>query len=118
MATFIFDLDGTIVTHGTNDLLPGADALLTEVSSGKHQVIFTTRRGDDFPFGHIYGRGSTVKLIDSLTKQYNLNVLATVFNCDSPRIVVNDDGCAAIKHAKNDPIKYTVAETLSSILNV
>ena len=115
MATFIFDLDGTIVTHGTNDLLPGADALLNEVSAGKHQVIFTTRRGDDFPFGHIYGRGSTAKLIDSLTKQYNLNVLATVFNCDSPRIVVNDDGCAARPHPKNAPIEYTVQQILDLI---
>lgn len=115
MATFILDLDGTIVTHGTNNLLPGADRLLKDISAGGHQIIFTTRRGDDYKFNHIYSRGSTIKLIDSLVKEYSLTVLSTVFNCDSPRIVVNDDGCKSINHPRNQDIEYSVNQILSTI---
>jgi hypothetical protein len=48
--TFFVDIDGTVVTHGTDRLLPGAATRVRELRSQGHQVILTTARQDVPPW--------------------------------------------------------------------
>ena len=101
--TYFFDLDGTLTIHGTNDLLPGALELLTGIIKNGDQIVFTTRRGDDWAEDNIYGKKRTLEFLESLKKEYGINYEAVIFNLNSPRIVVNDDGVGTIEHKTNEP---------------
>jgi ribonucleotide monophosphatase NagD (HAD superfamily) len=85
MACFFVDLDGTLVDFGTSDPLPGAvDILLNLVNEG-HQVVFTTYRP---------GPSSDIMdLLKTITAQP-----VVLWNIQSPRVVINDDGAYAIDH--------------------
>lgn len=97
-ATYFLDVDGALVTHGTNDLLPGAKELLEKIVESGGHIVFTTYRGDKYCKDHaIYCAESTQKFIDSL----NIPYVAIVMDVRSPRILINDDGAAAINHKKN-----------------
>jgi hypothetical protein len=48
--TFFLDVDGTIVSHGTDRLLPGAAARVREWRAQGHQVILTTARTEVPPW--------------------------------------------------------------------
>lgn len=98
MATYFLDLDGTLVKHGTNDLLPGARELLDALVAAGHQIVFTTYRGDRNFAGHrVYSADSARTLVRSLRVPYE----ALILDVDSPRVVVNDGGAAAVANAKN-----------------
>lgn len=111
MAAFFIDLDGTMVRFGTNELLPGAIEMLREIESRGHQIIFTTRRGNEYPDNHVFGVPETMKLIESLGVKYQ----AMLFNIDSPRIVLNDGGGLGITHPKNEPLTYEIGDDSNPI---
>ena len=66
MAAFLIDLDGTVVKHGTNELLPGRIEQLVACVKAGHELIYLTRRGQEFPPYHIYGVVSASKLLKQL----------------------------------------------------
>lgn len=98
MAAFFFDLDGTLVKHGTFELLPGALEMLERLESEGHDIIITTRRGDrEFPDHPVYGETPTRKwLLRSKIPHHQV-----VFDVVSPRVVVNDEHCSAFRHPAN-----------------
>jgi len=106
MATFFIDLDDTIVSHGTNSLLDGALDMLKAIEAKGHQIVFTTRRGDDWPDGHVYGKKGTKQFIDSLGIKYE----AILFNLDSPRVVLNDGGALGITHPAGQSLEYEIGD--------
>lgn len=99
-ATFFIDLDGTIFKHGTNDLLPGAQALLDAIVQKGGTIIFTTLRGDKhFPGHKVYSREGAMQGIRTLRVPYE----TVIFDVDSPRIVINDGGAIGVNHETNGP---------------
>lgn len=102
MAAFFIDMDDTIVSHGTNDLLDGALDSLKRIKAGGHQLFITTRRGDDWPAHHVYGRQLTERFLRGL----GVDIDGVVYNVDSPRIVINDGGAVGINHPPRTPFTY------------
>ena len=109
MATFFIDLDGTIFEHGTNFLLDGASEFLDKINDDDHDIIFTTRRGDEEFEGHkIFGKQNTIDALKTLGLVYK----DILFNLSSPRIVVNDSGCGSVDIDPQKPLYPDLKELL------
>lgn len=91
MATLILDLDGTTFLWGTNQFLPGAKETLQAFQKRGGQIIFVTRRETTWPEADF-----TAKLLE---KTFPGSML--IHGVSSPRIVINDEGCAAIQVEKD-----------------
>lgn len=105
MAAYFLDLDGTLLEWGTFNWLEGALELLKDIKSKGHQIFFTTGRGIEEQQDHkVFSKNITEKfLIDN-----NIEYDGILWNVRSPRIIINDDGCRAINHYRNDPIIHEV----------
>ena len=101
MSAYFVDLDGTLFEFGTNILLPGARDFLNFIKKNGHQLILTTRRGDEWEPGHVFSEEDTLKALKDLNIEYD-NI---IFKIDSPRIIVNDTGCLAINVITNEGIR-------------
>lgn len=101
MAAYFIDLDGTILQHSTQIPLPGALEYLNQLYRDGHQIIFTTWRGNDvFGKNHpTYSQDVTLKTLKDLGIVYH----DILFGIESPRVVVNDDGCHAVNRKSNQP---------------
>jgi len=97
---YFVDIDGTIVRHGTNDLLPGALEWLQGLCAAGSTIVFTTRRGDEF-LGHpIYSDAGLQSLLNSLYIK-GVRWHDVVKNIGSPRVLVNDEECRVIQRETN-----------------
>lgn len=94
MKTYFIDLDGTIFKHGTNDFLPGAEEWLKSLDG---EIVWCTRRGDEFEGHRIYGEEGLEVAMNKLA-DLNLKTIGVVTNCNSPRILVNDEDASVIIH--------------------
>ena len=101
MAAYFFDIDGTLCFWGSNNFIPESLATIKKLAQDGHQIILTTRRGDDYDRHSRFGRLSVEKLVEELRLEHSVNVLYVLYNIESPRIVINDDGCTAIKCEKD-----------------
>lgn len=98
--TFFIDLDGTIVDHGTNDLLPGAVDLLRRIRERGGRIVFVTRRSnEEFGEASCYSANSAVELLRSIGMQD----APLLYGYGSPRVLVDDGQAALIKHPANSP---------------
>jgi len=102
MSAYFIDLDGTLVAHGTNDLLPGAKRLLQFIHAEGHQVIVTTRRGIEFEGHPVYAEQPTEAFLRQLEQELEIKFTHILYGVPSPRIIINDDGCESIKTETNE----------------
>lgn len=96
MATVISDLDGSVFLWGTNTFVPNAYSVLKRFYDAGNQIVFITQR-----HGGMLSMPSpkdTKKLLDEL---FPGSVI--LWNYSSPRIVINDQGAAAINHPQDAP---------------
>ncbi len=94
MATYLIDIDDTILRHGTAEPLPGAVDMLNGLIDTGHRIVLVTRCGEEFPEGVYSKEGCVQRLIASGILYDDI-----VFDCPSPRVVVNDEPCGAIRVA-------------------
>ena len=91
MTTYFVDLDGTFFLHGTNELAPGSKFLAEEINKRGDKLFFVTaRKKDNIPAS--LDIESTRK---SLQKN-NIHYEKIIDDCSSPRIIINDEGCASV----------------------
>lgn len=109
MAAIFFDMDDSLVKHGSNDFLDGAVDLLKAIKANGHQLFITTRRGDEWEAHHVYGRQLTERFIRGW-KEFGVDVDGIIYNVESPRIIVNDGGAVGITHPAGQPLDYIVNE--------
>lgn len=86
--TFFCDLDGTILRHGTDELLPGAREFLDMLDELDYGLVFVTRRGDE-EWGPDDLRYSTAATTAAL-KKHGLDHHNLILNVRSPRFLVDD----------------------------
>lgn len=100
MPVHIFDLDGTLVYHGTNKPLPGAVEKLKGLTEAGDRIILMTRRGNREFEGHPkYDQSSVWCAVKALG--LSIMGIQVITDCDSPRIIYNDEGCSAVKRETN-----------------
>lgn len=104
-ATFFIDIDGTIIRW--SDRKPAENAVETVNAwyEAGHRIVLTTYRGD--VIGQEQPRfsvASTIKELEDIGLKYH----DILFDCPSPRIVINDGGAGAIDHPSDAPWEYQV----------
>jgi len=95
--TLFIDIDGTIVDHGTDVPLPGAVEKINEAYDKGYMIVLTTLRGEGYTTQSKFSCPETLRLLRAIGVKYH----TVIWNCPSPRIVINDEGAAAIKHPAN-----------------
>jgi hypothetical protein len=99
VGTYFIDMDGTFFRFGTQEPLPGAVDAVRRLASEGHRIFFVTlRNASEGKLGSV----STRAALASLGVEYD----DILWDCPSPRTVVNDDGAHAVNHVKNSPLSY------------
>lgn len=97
--TYFIDIDGTLVEHGTNELLPGALELLKQIKDSSGRVVFVTRRSnEEFDADPNYSADSAVELLRSI----GMEDAPLLYGYGSPRVIIDDEEVRVIKHWAND----------------
>jgi len=99
MATYIFDLDGTLVEYHTNRFLPGALDMLKAKSAEKHRIIVITMRAER-DRDEEWSIDNTVKLFNE--SGVNVTLLVDV---PAPRMLIDDMKPTAIHRELNQEWK-------------
>lgn len=99
VATYFVDLDGTFFRFGSLDPLPQAVDTIKRLEAEGHKIVWTTLRnmGEER-----LGYTSTILKF----RELGIKSEEIVWDCPSPRIVVNDDGAMAVNHNMNAPLTY------------
>ncbi len=98
--TLLCDLDGTIFEHGTGDLLEGAAEFLRMHVEAGYRIVFITRRGDK-EWGRNHPKYSEAMTRANLAA-HNLGHHTVVFDCHSPRILVDDSQIGVVPMETNE----------------
>lgn len=87
LGTILFDLDGTLVYHGTTKWLPNALEVIAGVEARGYEARFVTRRGDREFEGHpVYGEAPTRAML----RKAGLASHHIWFDVRSPRVLIDD----------------------------
>lgn len=106
MATYFFDIDGTLTYESTNRLLPHAEQMLADLVLHGHQIIITTARP----------RVGSKKLLDQIMEiTGSSDQCSVLFNVSSPRIIINNEGVYAVKRKTNKPWTQKESAALLSL---
>ena len=105
MATIFADLDGVTFQFGTNEFVPGALEKLREFQKAGNQIVFITRRD-----GVFFPLGDTAEV---LSRMFPGSALIT--NVSSPRIIINNEGAAAINHVRDAAWVYDLFSIASAL---
>lgn len=99
MATYFIDLDGTFFLFGTQEPVPGAVETVKRLEAEGHKIIWATMRiMSDQKLGYT----ATIRKF----REFGIKSETILWECPSPRIVVNDDGADAVNHVRNKPLIY------------
>lgn len=93
------DIDGTLLHQSTEEPLPFAVEKLNAAYDKGYMVILTTMRGGD---SKVSGGDNYPQIPCHLTvkqlKEIGIKYHTIIWNCPSPRIVINDEGAMAYSH--------------------
>jgi hypothetical protein len=107
-ATFLIDIDGTIIRWSDDQPVENAVETINKWYDAGHRIIIITNRGshlgDDAP--ERFKEKPTLRRLYELGLKYH----EIIWNSPSPRIVINDDGAAAIDHPRDTRWNWSIAE--------
>jgi histidinol phosphatase-like enzyme len=95
--TLFIDIDGTIISSESGEPLSQAVEKINKAHADGYLIILTTLRGAWFAPDSIYSTTETLRLLKSIGLIYD----HIIWDCPSPRKIINDDGAAAINHPRN-----------------
>lgn len=101
MATYFIDVDGVILKHNTNDPIPETVDSIKKLQTQGHKIIITTKRSKNSP------PELQPEITTKVLKDLGIEPEIILYDIDSPRIVVNDQGAYGINHPRNHPLKLT-----------
>lgn len=102
MAAYLIDLDGVFFEYGTMVPTIGAVDAVRRLKTDGHQVFFITRRqyeNNNDPSMNLY---RTEQILKDLSVSYDM----IIGGVESPRILINDEGCSAINHQRNNALRH------------
>jgi hydroxymethylpyrimidine pyrophosphatase-like HAD family hydrolase len=99
VAAYFIDLDGTFFKWGTQEPLPEAVETIKRLEAEGHRIVWTTLRNAG---EKLKGYASTIRAF----RELGIKSEEIIWDCPSPRIVVNDDGAFAVNVEQNGPLTY------------
>lgn len=109
LATFFIDIDGTIIRWSDEQPIESAVKTINAWYDAGHRIVITTYRGDKVSGGCHNGRFGKKNTINELEK-IGLKYHDILFDCPSPRIVINDTGVGSIDHPQDADWDYNVIQ--------
>ena len=109
LATFFIDIDGTIIRWSDEKPIESAVKTINAWYDAGHRIVITTYRGNRISGGSHNGRFGVTNTIEEL-KKIGLKYHDILFDCPSPRIVINDGGSAAINHTQDAEWDYNIVQ--------
>ncbi len=104
LVTFFIDIDGTIVRWSDRKPIESAVKTINKWYDAGHRIVITTKRGD---WGDMsFSEEKTLKELKDIGLKYH----DILFDCPSPRIVINDAGAGAIEHPQDADWDYNVIQ--------
>lgn len=113
LATFFIDIDGTIIRWSDGKPIESAVNTINAWYDDGHHIVITTYRGDRISgnsHNGRFGKKNTIKELETIGLKYH----EILFDCPSPRIVINDTGVAAIEHPVDTEWEYNIVQNASS----
>lgn len=107
-ATFFIDIDGTIIRWSDQKPIESAVKTINAWYDAGHRIVLTTKRGDRISDGPDC-RFSIARTLSEL-KEIGLKYHDILWDCPSPRIVINDSGAAAIEHPRDADWDYKIVQ--------
>ena len=107
LATFFIDIDGTIIRWDGSPIESAVKTINAWYNAG-HRIVITTYRGNriadevDCRFSE---ENTRLELKLAGVKYHDI-----LFDCPSPRIVINDDGVGSIDHPKDAEWDYNIIQ--------
>ncbi len=96
MTAYILDLDGTFILYGTNKLAKGSAALASEIEKNGDQLfLITARKTENIP------DELSIPATEKALRQLEIKYEAIIENCQSPRVLVNDEGAFSLNITTN-----------------
>lgn len=112
MTAYFIDLDGTLLKWGSGEPVEGAFDLLRSLEAQGHDIIITTRRGDHEWQSHPkYSIDATLEVL----KKYGWDKYRILWDVPSPRVLINDEGCFALKVKKDQGFDTNLISKLLDI---
>ncbi|MCK4793324.1 MAG: HAD hydrolase family protein [Desulfobacteraceae bacterium] len=103
-ATFFIDIDGTIIRWSDGTPIESAVKTINEWYDAGHRIVITTMRGD---WGDMrWSKEKTFKQLEAIGLKYH----DILFDCPSPRIVINDHGVGSIDHPQDAEWDYNIVQ--------
>ncbi len=108
LATFFIDIDGTIIRWRDEQPIESAVKAINAWYDEGHRIVITTYRGNRISDGPDcrFSEENTVKELEQIGLKYH----DILFDCPSPRIVINDGGSGAIDHPQDAEWDYKVLQ--------
>ena len=108
LVTFFIDIDGTIIRWSDQKPAENAVETINAWYDEGHRIVLTTYRGDRISDGPDcrFSVGNTLKELEQIGLKYH----DILFNCPSPRVVINDHGAGAINHPEDAKWDYNVVQ--------
>ncbi len=95
MATYIFDIDGTLVDYRTNDFFPGVLEKLKDLTDKGHDIILITMRGTQ-DLGKKWSIENTQRHVETPLKAQGIRY-RILYAVQSPRLLIDDAPIQAIQ---------------------
>jgi ribonucleotide monophosphatase NagD (HAD superfamily) len=90
--TMIVDIDGVLVDSKTEEAIPGAVETVNRWYKRGHRIVLMTYRGSLWGINSRFNIPNTQRLLSSIGVKYH----DIVYNCPSPRYLLNDSGAVGV----------------------
>lgn len=95
--TLFVDIDGTLINAPNEEPLPFAVEKINKAYDDGYMIVVTTMRGTGYTNESRLSCPETLRLLKTIGLKYH----EIIWNCPSPRIIINDEGAVAINHPCN-----------------
>lgn len=95
--SLFIDVDGTIIDTTTNLPIQGQVEEVNKQYDAGWFIVITTYRGYNWKVGTMYHATETLRLFKDIGLKYH----TIVWDSPNPRVILNDEGCQAIKVKTN-----------------
>ena len=105
--TFFIDIDGTIIRWNGEPIESAVTTIHAWYDAG-HRIVITTYRGTRIAreSNPRFGVTNTIEELKKIGLKYH----DILFDCPSPRVVINDTGAGAIEHPQDAEWDYNVVQ--------
>ena len=107
ITAYLVDLDSTFFLYGTNELAPGSHELAEKIKAEGGQLFCATARKKNNP-----AEALNIESTQNALKQLKIDYEAIIEDCESPRVLINDEGAFSFNVITNKGLRTLEVDSL------